>query len=50
MISFSSAWAPLLPCTRVLADAELRGSAVCLAPGRGMRSDSLHVPLDVWGI
>lgn len=50
MISLSAAWAPLLPCARVLSDAELRGSAVCLALGRGIRSDSFHVSLDVWDI
>ena len=50
MISFSVAWAPFLPCPRVLSDFELRGSAVCLVLGRGMRSDSFHVPLDVWRI
>lgn len=35
---------------RVLLDAELRGSAVCLALGRGMRSESFLVPLDVLDI
>lgn len=35
---------------RALLDAELRGSAVCLALGRGMRSDSFLAPLDVLGI
>ena len=34
----------------VLLDAERRGSAVCLVEGKGMRSDSFHVPLGVWGI